>query len=947
MTQSAHSPDFMTVSQIRQAFLNFFADKGHAIVPASSLIPHNDPTLLFTNSGMVQFKDVFLGQETRPYRTATSSQRSLRAGGKHNDLENVGYTARHHTFFEMLGNFSFGEYFKQQAIFYAWELLTKIYKLPAEKLWVTIYHTDDEAYAIWHETIGVPAERIIRIGDNKGALYASDNFWQMGDTGPCGPCSEIFYDHGDDVFGGPPGSPDEDGDRYIEIWNLVFMQYNRDAAGNLSPLPKPCVDTGMGLERISAVLQHVHSNYEIDLFQTLIKKIAIESHTTDIEHPSLKVIADHLRAMVFLLLEGITPGSEARAYVLRRIMRRAIRHGYKLGMREAFIYKACATLVEEMGDAYPDLLIKKDWIAEQIKQEEARFLQTLKDGMELLEKAIETAFNNAFETAENNAKNNAKNNTAILSGEVAFKLHDTFGFPLDLTADICREKQLQINEAEFELHMQAQRERARAAGAFKNQSLMLDTHAASVFQGYTHLSHPAKLLAIYDVEQQQQIQMKAELAATTLSAAFLNQAFAVVLDQTPFYAESGGQVGDIGEISFYHPSHVQKIACFKVNDTQKQGDTILHFGEFTQINLNNHLSLADLFASQTSAEVDQAYRQAVTKHHSATHLLHHVLRDILGKHVEQKGSLVKHNRLRFDFSHPEAIDETQLMQIQHAVNQMILANHAVQTKICDIEAAKASGAMALFGEKYQQDVRVLSIGASIELCGGTHVTQAAEIGQFIIETEAGVAAGVRRIEAIVGQTALSYIQNQQTQLKQIAQHLRVGVADVPEKFNQQQVAYKNLQKAYEQLKQKQLDLQLKALVPDAMKNINEQGAVVFLGETASLGLDLDVKQLKTAAETLKQYILDVLNKFTSTSTSTSTSNSTSASAVVVLFAIDDETAHVVVASNHKAYPAGDLVKTLSAKLGGKGGGRADLAQGGGQAALLPEAQLLAKSLLGI
>jgi alanyl-tRNA synthetase len=892
----------MNVAQIRQAFLDFFAAKGHTIVPASSLIPHNDPTLLFTNSGMVQFKDVFLGQETKPYKRATSAQKSLRAGGKHNDLENVGYTARHHTFFEMMGNFSFGDYFKKEAIHYAWELLTTVYKLPAEKLWVTVYHTDDEAYDIWVNEIGVPTDRMIRIGDNKGAPYASDNFWQMGDTGPCGPCSEIFYDHGEGIYGGPPGSPDEDGDRYIEIWNLVFMQYNRDTQGQLSPLPTPCVDTGMGLERISAVLQHVYSNYEIDLFQNILQKLAQLTHLNDINHVSLKVMADHLRAMSFLLLEGIVPSNEGRGYVLRRIMRRAIRHGYKLGMREAFIYQAVPVLIEQMGSAYPALHDKKTFIQTHIENEEVRFLNTLTQGMELLETAIEQTLNQ---------------NSNVLAGDVAFKLHDTYGFPLDLTADVCRERHLSVDESAFETHMQSQRERARAAGAFKSQNIPLENNPSTIFEGYTNLHQKASLQAVYYANQ------KAENL-------YLGESYTLLLDHTPFYAESGGQTGDIGEIAIFDSNHTEKpLVILQVNDTQKQGEAILHIASVAQQNQSD-ISLNDLSKYIVFAKVDEKHRQSVTKHHSATHLLHHVLREVLGEHIEQKGSLVQANRLRFDFSHPQAIDRQTLQKISQHVNQMILANHLVTTDICDLEVAKARGAMALFGEKYQDQVRVLAMGASIELCGGTHVQATGEIGCFIIESESGVAAGTRRIEALVGEAALAYIQNQQNQLQDLAAYYRVSLNDLPEKLEQQQKSFKELQKSYENLESKTLDMQLEKIAALSAHQVNSKGIVTYVSRFEGAARDI-----KIAAENLRNQILQKIKS----------NPNQSQKACVVLICQEQEKAHLAIASNDPAYSAGDLVRALSTIMDGKGGGKPDLAQGGGQAHLIDKAIAYAKDQL--
>lgn len=859
----------MTVSQIRQAFLNFFADKGHAIVPSSSLIPHNDPTLLFTNSGMVQFKDIFLGKESAPYNCATSSQRSLRAGGKHNDLENVGYTARHHTFFEMLGNFSFGAYFKQQAIEYAWELLTTVYLLPAEKLWVTVYAEDDEAYNIWHTHIKVPAQRIIRIGDNKGARYASDNFWQMGDTGPCGPCSEIFYDHGEDVYGGPPGSEQEDGDRYIEVWNLVFMQFNRDINGVLTALPKPCVDTGMGLERISAVLQHVHSNYEINLFKTLILKLADLTNCQDKQHNSLKVLADHLRAMTFLMLDGVMPSNEGRGYVLRRIMRRAIRHGYKLGMQESFIYKALPTLVELMGDTYSDLKVKANTITHLIKQEEERFLETLSRGMDMLELALSQL--NADEK---------------LSGELAFKLHDTYGFPLDLTADICREKNLLVDEQAFEANMQAQKERGRASSQFKQNHTIDYNGDLTEFLGYqqTHLNN-IEISALYLAKSDEY---------TEISMVEAGQSIAIILKQTPFYAESGGQIGDSGLLS-------SDTGSIEVYTTQKLRENVfIHYGQCVK-GVVNH-------TQQLQASVN--HRQEIAKHHSATHLLHKVLRDILGEHVEQKGSLVEAHQLRFDFSNPNPISLETLTTIESAVNERIQANQLVVTELMNIEEAKQSGAMALFGEKYTEQVRVLTILDSKELCGGTHVKATGDIGLFKIKNESGIASGVRRIEAVCGKAALQYVQQQQSILQQLSGQFKTSSSDLVSKIEQQQTQYKQLQQSYQQ-KQSQYLNAISLTWKNQLKTINIAGinmqALVLLTNAEQIAHT----ELKLASDCVKQYLLHGYSYLIS-------QDKINQQAHIVLTVMGDALQHM-----HAGKHLGELLKTVQ----GKGGGKPDMAQG--------------------
>src|SRR6185369_13622836 len=720
----------MKSSEIRQQFLDFFATKGHQIVSSSSLVPHEDPTLLFTNAGMNQFKDVFLGFDKRPYSRATTSQKCVRAGGKHNDLENVGYTARHHTFFEMLGNFSFGDYFKRDAITYAWELLTEVYKLPKDKLTVTVYAEDDEAYDIWTKEIGVPAERVIRIGDNKGARYASDNFWMMGDTGPCGPCTEIFYDHGEKHWGGPPGSTDEDGDRFIEIWNNVFMQFNRDEAGVMHPLPKPSVDTGMGLERISAVLQGVHANYEIDLFQALLKAAARETSAADMESPSLKVLADHIRACSFLIADGVIPGNEGRGYVLRRIIRRAIRHGYKLGARAAFFHKMVPDLVAEMGAAYPELVQHQAKVMAMLKQEEDRFFATIENGMAILE----------GELAEMAAKG-----VTVFNGETAFKLHDTYGFPLDLTADICRERSVTVDGAAFDTAMARQKDQARAAGKFKMAANLEYEGPTSTFHGYERLETPATVLALY----------KDGIAVEALNEGDFG---VVVLDNTPFYAESGGQVGDRGDLK-------GAGGIFAVEDTLKIQATV--FGHHGVVK-TGHLTVGQ----QVAARVDAMARAATARNHSVTHLMHKALREVLGQHVQQKGSQVDPDKTRFDFAHTVPMSAEEIREVEEIVNREILANAATDSRVMAIEDAQKSGAMMLFGEKYGDEVRVVAIGSSKELCGGTHVGRTGDIGLFKVLSESGVAAGVRRVEAVTGNNALRYVQDQERRVQGVSALLK-------------------------------------------------------------------------------------------------------------------------------------------------------------------------------
>jgi len=862
----------MKVSDIRSKFLQYFESKGHSVVRSSSLVPANDPTLLFTNSGMVQFKDVFLGTDKRPYSRATSSQRSVRAGGKHNDLENVGYTARHHTFFEMLGNFSFGDYFKREAIQYAWELLTKTYQLPAEKLWVTVYAEDDEAYDIWAKEVGVPAERIVRIGDNKGARYASDNFWQMADTGPCGPCSEIFYDHGADVWGGPPGSPEEDGDRYIEIWNLVFMQFNRDEQGNMTPLPKPCVDTGMGLERIAAVLQHVHSNYEIDLFQALIKAAARETHLDDLNQNSLKVIADHIRACSFLIVDGVIPGNEGRGYVLRRIVRRAIRHGYKLGQKTPFFHKLVPDLVAQMGEAYPELADAQSRVVEVLRAEEERFFETIENGMTILDTAV----------ADLKAKGGK-----VLDGELAFKLHDTFGFPLDLTQDVAREQEIAVDEPAFDAAMNRQREQARAAGKFKMAAGLEYTGDKTVFHGYDELGFErARVTALY-------------VDGASVDTMQPGQTGVVVLDNTPFYAESGGQAGDQGTL-------VAGAAVFNVADTTKvQADVFGHQGTLT----NGPLKVGDTVAAQ----VDAIRRARTVRNHSATHLMHKALREVLGTHVQQKGSLVDADKTRFDFSHNAPLSDAEIRQVEEIVNAEILANAPTHAEIMPFDDAVKSGAMALFGEKYADDVRVLSIGTSKELCGGTHVTRTGDIGLFKIVVEAGVAAGIRRVEAITGDNALHYLQSLDARLNEAAAALRAQPSELVPRIGQVQEQVRALEKELEKLKSKLAASQGDELAEQA---IDINGLKV-------LAAQLDGADVKTLRETMDK-LKDKLK-----------------SAAIVLGAVSDGKVSLIAGVTADAtgkVKAGELVNFVAQQVGGKGGGRPDMAQAGGtEPANLPAA----------
>ncbi|MEO3876818.1 alanine--tRNA ligase [Rheinheimera fenheensis] len=865
----------MTSASIRRAFLDFFASKQHQVVPSSSLIPGNDATLLFTNAGMVQFKDVFLGQDPRSYNRAVSAQRCVRAGGKHNDLENVGYTARHHTFFEMLGNFSFGDYFKQDAIAYAWEFLTEVVKLPKEKLWVTVYQTDDEAYNIWKDTIGVPAERIIRIGDNKGAPYASDNFWAMGDTGPCGPCTEIFYDHGEHIWGGPPGSAEEDGDRYIEIWNIVFMQFNRHSDGRMEKLPKPSVDTGMGLERIAAILQHVHSNYEIDTFVALIKAAAEATGATDLTDKSLRVVADHIRSCAFLIVDGVQPSNEGRGYVLRRIVRRAVRHGNKLGAKGAFFYKLVPALVAQMGEAYPELVAKQAVVEKILKLEEEQFGKTLERGLAILEDALSTL------------------DGTILPGELVFKLYDTYGFPVDLTNDVARERNLTIDQAGFDAAMAEQRKRAQQASNFgTDYNAQLSSTQHTEFTGYQHEFGNATVVEI--LQQGQAVETLNDGADALL-----------ILDKTPFYAESGGQVGDTGRLT------LASGAVFVVEDTIKLGKAFAHKGR-----LQGTLKLGD----KVDAQIDSARRAAIKQNHSATHLLHAALRKVLGEHVTQKGSLVGPERLRFDFSHFEAVKPEQLRQIEQLVNEQIQQNNALDTRLMPIEQAKAAGAMALFGEKYDDEVRVLSMGDfSIELCGGTHVSRTGDIGLFKIVSEGGIASGVRRIEAVSGAGAVSFIQQLEQQAQSVAAALKGDVMSIAERVQQALERSKQLEKDIEQLKAKLASQAGASLLEQAEQH---GGATVLVAQLPAT----EPKALRTTLDELK-------NKLSSGVVLLATVNDDKISLIAGV--TDDLTAKV---------HAGQLVGWAAGKLGGKGGGRPDMAQAGGtDVAALPAVLTEAKT----
>ncbi|MBT8614786.1 alanine--tRNA ligase [Polynucleobacter paneuropaeus] len=863
----------MKVSQIRQAYLDFFASKGHQIVPSSPVVPGDDPTLLFTNAGMNQFKDVFLGFDKRPYSRATTAQKCIRAGGKHNDLDNVGYTARHHTFFEMLGNFSFGDYFKKEAIQFAWDLLTQVFKLPKEKLLVTVYAEDDEAYAIWKDQIGVPADRIIRIGDNKGSRYASDNFWMMGDTGPCGPCTEIFYDHGEHIPGGPPGSPDEDGDRFIEIWNNVFMQFNRDEAGNMHPLPKPSVDTGMGLERIAAVLQHVHSNYEIDLFVNLLKaaKEAVDAAgggNCDANSPSLKVIADHIRACSFVVVDGVIPGNAGRGYVLRRIARRAIRHGYKLGARKPFFYQLVPALVKEMGDAYPELRAAQDKVSEVLKQEEERFFQTISNGMEILENAL-------------------AGGAKVIDGETAFRLHDTFGFPLDLTADVCRERSVTVDAEGFEQAMQKQRDQARAAGKFKVAQGLEYSGKPTRFHGYENFKHEgAKIVALY-------------LDGASVQNIKAGDAAVVVLDNTPFYAESGGQVGDQGELR-------NESARFGVQDTFKiQTDVFGHQGEL----LEGELKLGDTL----NAIVDTKLRLETMRNHSATHILHKALREVLGEHVQQKGSLVDATKTRFDFTHNAPISAAEIRRIEDIVNAEILANAATSAKVMSLDDAQKTGAMMLFGEKYGEEVRVLEIGSSKELCGGTHVQRTGDIGSLKIVSESGVAAGIRRVEAVTGSNALHFLQGLEDRVNEAAAILKTHPGDLVNRVTQLQ----------DSLRQAERELE----------KVNSKFAASQGDELASQAID--VNGIKVLAARLDGADAQVLRE-----TMDALKAKLKTAAIVLASVQGDKVSLIagVTADTIAKVKAGDLVNFVALQVGGKGGGKPEMAMAGGtNPAALPAA----------
>lgn len=858
----------MKSAELRQKFLNFFKDNGHEIVPSSSLVPGNDATLLFTNAGMVQFKDLFLGVEKRNYTRATTSQRCVRAGGKHNDLENVGYTARHHTFFEMLGNFSFGDYFKQDAINYAWTFLTEVIGLPKEKLLVTVYAEDDEAFNIWVNEIGVPADRVIRIGDNKGERYASDNFWQMGDTGPCGPCTEVFYDHGEHIWGGPPGSPEEDGDRFIEIWNVVFMQFERSADGTMTPLPKPSVDTGMGLERLAAILQGVHSNYEIDMFQNLIGATAKAVNTDDLENPSLKVIADHIRSCAFLIVDGVLPANEGRGYVLRRIIRRAVRHGHKLGMEDNFFYKLVSTLVEEMGEAYPELSKAQSRIAEVLEKEEKRFAKTLDHGLKVLESHI------------------ADMDGSVIDGAVAFKLYDTYGFPLDLTADIARERDLTIDEAGFDAAMKAQQELSQKNNNFKvDMSARLDIDAETDFHGYDVVAETAPIQAIFQNGQ----------TCDTLSNTETAQ---IVLENTPFYAESGGQIGDTGTLA-------TTSGVFRVIDTQKQGNTFIHYGQLE----SGEVSVGE----QVDAQVDAERRQAIVLNHSATHLMHEALKKVLGDHVEQKGSLVTAESLRFDFSHSEPVTADEIAEVERLVNAEVRKNQSTSAQLMSMEDALKTGAAALFGEKYGDVVRVLEIGFSTELCGGVHVERTGDIGLFKIASEGGVAAGVRRIEAVTGEAALNWVHDANNRLTQVSRLVKSSAQEVVEKTESLLNRNRSLEKELEQLKAK--------LASAAGNNLADQAKT--MGDIKVLAANLEGADPKSLRDTLDQ----LKNKL--------------GAAVIVLAAVKGDKVSLIAGvtkAETKQFKAGELVNHVAAQIGGKGGGRPDMAQAGGSdAQALPAA----------
>jgi alanyl-tRNA synthetase len=861
----------MKSAEIRQKFLDFFASKGHQIVASSSLVPHDDPTLLFTNAGMNQFKDVFLGFDKRGYNRATTAQKCVRAGGKHNDLENVGYTARHHTFFEMLGNFSFGDYFKEDAIKYAWELLTEEFKLPKDRLWVTVYAEDDEAYEIWNKVIGVPVERIVRIGDNKGGRYQSDNFWMMGDTGPCGPCTEIFYDHGDKYWGGPPGSPEEDGDRYIEIWNNVFMQFNRDEAGVMHKLPKPSVDTGMGMERITAVLQGVHANYEIDIFQALIKAAARETSDSDMDSPSLKVLADHIRACSFLIADGVIPGNEGRGYVLRRIIRRAIRHGYKLGARAAFFHKMVPDLVAQMGDAYPELKNELKKVTDILKLEEDRFFATIENGMAILEAELADL---------------EKGGSKVFNGETAFKLHDTYGFPLDLTADICREREVTVDSAAFDAAMARQKEQARAAGKFKMSAALEYSGPETQFHGYEMLETQAKVLALYK-------------DGAPVNELVEGDTGVVVLDDTPFYAESGGQVGDQGSLK-------SSAGIFTVEDTLKiQAAVFGHHGTLSTGKLT--------VGSEVQARVDVAARAATARNHSVTHLMHKALREVLGSHVQQKGSLVDADKTRFDFAHNQPVTEDEIRRIEAIVNAEIVANAATQAELMAIDDAQKSGAMMLFGEKYGDEVRVLTIGSSKELCGGTHVQRTGDIGFFKILSEGGVAAGVRRIEATTGMKAMEFVQSQLATLDAISAQVKAQPVEAAARIGQILDNVKALEKELGRLKSKLAASQGDDLVNQA---VDLKGAKLLAASMEGA----DGAALRDTMDKLKDKLK---------------------SAVILLSAVNDGKVSLIAGVTPDLtgkVKAGELVNFVAQQIGGKGGGRPDMAQAGGtDAAALPAA----------
>ncbi|HEL5257623.1 TPA: alanine--tRNA ligase [Escherichia coli] len=860
-----------STAEIRQAFLDFFHSKGHQVVASSSLVPHNDPTLLFTNAGMNQFKDVFLGLDKRNYSRATTSQRCVRAGGKHNDLENVGYTARHHTFFEMLGNFSFGDYFKHDAIQFAWELLTseKWFALPKERLWVTVYESDDEAYEIWEKEVGIPRERIIRIGDNKGAPYASDNFWQMGDTGPCGPCTEIFYDHGDHIWGGPPGSPEEDGDRYIEIWNIVFMQFNRQADGTMEPLPKPSVDTGMGLERIAAVLQHVNSNYDIDLFRTLIQAVAKVTGATDLSNKSLRVIADHIRSCAFLIADGVMPSNENRGYVLRRIIRRAVRHGNMLGAKETFFYKLVGPLIDVMGSAGEDLKRQQAQVEQVLKTEEEQFARTLERGLALLDEEL------------------AKLSGDTLDGETAFRLYDTYGFPVDLTADVCRERNIKVDEAGFDAAMEEQRRRAREASGFgADYNAMIRVDSASEFKGYDHLELNGKVTALF-------------VDGKSVDAINAGQEAVVVLDQTPFYAESGGQVGDKGELKGANFS-------FAVEDTQKYGQAIGHIGKLAV----GSLKVGDA----VQADVDEARRARIRLNHSATHLMHAALRQVLGTHVSQKGSLVNDKVLRFDFSHNEAMKPEEIRAVEDLVNAQIRRNLPIETNIMDLEAAKAKGAMALFGEKYDERVRVLSMGDfSTELCGGTHASRTGDIGLFRIISESGTAAGVRRIEAVTGEGAIATVHADSDRLSEVAHLLKGDSNNLADKVRSVLERTRQLEKELQQLKEQAAAQESANL---SSKAIDVNGVKLLVSELSGV----ELKMLRTMVDDLKNQL---------------------GSTIIVLATVAEGKVSLIAGVSKDVtdrVKAGELIGMVAQQVGGKGGGRPDMAQAGGtDAAALPAA----------